>query len=282
MPSKDGLRIYIHSDQEGVVGVVFYEDSFEQTIRNYYHLQKMRRLMTMEVNAAVAGALDAGATEIYINDSHAVGYNVDYERMVAPAKLMQGRGSRRPGYLPCLDESFDAVVTTGIFATTGSPEANNAHSYMKVTARNGTYEFATYGIIASIAGHHGVPCVFASGDHVACAQIVKLVPNIELAVVKQGLGMYNARSKDPQTARDMIRRGVTQGIKRRHEIKPFRIEGPNIHVVATDNWGNPVPGKELTGDDWYEMVHAPGDVFWGDFSNTEVDDFAFPLNPQHY
>lgn len=270
-----GLKVYIHSDMEGVAGVTFMEDSKGKSIANF-HREKMRRLMTEEVKAAVAGCLDAGAKVIYVNDSHDTGVNILYEELDPPVELIQGRGERRPGFMSCLDETFDAVVATGIFAMGGSKEACCCHAAYDVN--DGKYQFSVYGLIASIAGYFNVPLIFASGDHVACKQMKKLVPNIEVAVVKQGLGFYNARSLAPRAARDLIRQGVARALSRRHEIKPFKMEGP-YKVVGGDSLQTLNYDKIVKGDDWYEIVHRPSNgVFWGDFYNEVIDAYCYPEN----
>ena len=57
-----GLKIYISADMEGVVGVV----SNEQLGPQGFEYGRFREFMTQEVNAAIAGAVAAGATEIVV------------------------------------------------------------------------------------------------------------------------------------------------------------------------------------------------------------------------
>jgi len=63
--SAQKLKVYISVDMEGITGVV----SADQTgVGPDYGMA--RKWMTDDVNAAILGALDAGATEIVVNDSH--------------------------------------------------------------------------------------------------------------------------------------------------------------------------------------------------------------------
>ena len=58
------LKIYISADMEGVVGVV----TGEQLGPQGFEYARFREFMTQEVNAAIEGAVEAGATEIVVSD----------------------------------------------------------------------------------------------------------------------------------------------------------------------------------------------------------------------
>src|ERR1051326_6260767 len=60
---------------EGITGV----DTLTQTRPDGREYEKFRRIMTEEVNAAIAGAHDAGATEVLVSDSHGDAQNIDIE-----------------------------------------------------------------------------------------------------------------------------------------------------------------------------------------------------------
>ena len=60
------MRILISADIEGISGVM----SPEQTSPGSGEYERARLLMTREVNAAVEGALEGGATEIWVADGH--------------------------------------------------------------------------------------------------------------------------------------------------------------------------------------------------------------------
>src|SRR5262245_46999513 len=59
------LKVYISADMEGIGGVSTWKVQAGSKGREY---EKFRELMTAEVNAAIAGAFDAGATEILVSD----------------------------------------------------------------------------------------------------------------------------------------------------------------------------------------------------------------------
>ncbi|HYO57158.1 MAG TPA: M55 family metallopeptidase [Archangium sp.] len=60
------MQVYISVDMEGVAGVVH----VDQTRRTGHDYAQARKWMTAEANAAIAGAFEAGATAVPVNDSH--------------------------------------------------------------------------------------------------------------------------------------------------------------------------------------------------------------------
>ena len=81
------MKIYISADIEGVAGVV----SQQQVTQGNPEYERARRLMTAEVNAAIEGALEAGATEILVNDSHGPMVNLLPDELHPAAELILGR-----------------------------------------------------------------------------------------------------------------------------------------------------------------------------------------------
>ena len=74
---NDGLKIFISSDMEGVVGAV----TAEQLRPGGFEYERFRGFMTAEVNAAIEAARAAGATEIVVADSHGNAQNLLIERL---------------------------------------------------------------------------------------------------------------------------------------------------------------------------------------------------------
>src|SRR2546427_4215662 len=64
------MRVYISVDMEGIAGVVHESQTDPTTPAFAAEYGRFRRLMTAEANAAVEGALAAGATRVLVNDSH--------------------------------------------------------------------------------------------------------------------------------------------------------------------------------------------------------------------
>ena len=63
---KDNLKVFISVDMEGIAGVV----SGKECGSSGHDYDYFRKLTTLETNAAIEGALEAGATEIVVRDGH--------------------------------------------------------------------------------------------------------------------------------------------------------------------------------------------------------------------
>jgi D-amino peptidase len=79
------MKIYISSDMEGTAGVVIWEQVLASG-----DFERFRRLMTQEINAAVEGALAAGADSVVVNDSHGPMTNIVIEDLHPEAELISG------------------------------------------------------------------------------------------------------------------------------------------------------------------------------------------------
>ncbi|MEO8025440.1 MAG: M55 family metallopeptidase [Bryobacteraceae bacterium] len=224
-PAAEKLKVYISADMEGIGGV---SSSRTQGATEGREYASARRLMTEEVNAAIQGAFDAGATDVVVSDSHGDGQNIDIELLDKRAKLI--RAFPRPlGMMGGIDKSFDAVGFVGFHAAEGQADATLAHtvSGSKIfdLKLNGV-SMPEAGLNAAIAAEFGVPVVFLSGDQTICAEARRLLGPIETAAVKQATSIYSAMMIHPSAARQMIREGMKRGIERRKEFKPYLMSRP--------------------------------------------------------
>lgn len=219
------LKVYISADMEGIGGVSTWQVQAGSQGREY---EKFRRLMTQEVNAAIAGAFEAGATEVLVSDSHADGQNIDMELLDKRARLI--RAWPRPlVMMQGIDASFDAAAFVGYHASEGQPSAILAHTMssrrIAEIKLNGT-AVPEAAFNAAIAGEFGVPVVFLSGDQTIGEEARRLLGPIETAAVKQATGFFSATMMHPEEAQRLIRAGVKRGIERRGEITPYKPAHP--------------------------------------------------------
>ncbi len=222
------MKIYMMTDLEGVSGVVEFEDRNSDSGDNLRKRACMRRLLTGEVNAAIAGLFEGGATEVVVNDGHGSGYAIDFEEVDERVTVIHG--TRRPFWLPELDDSFAAVVAVGAHARAGTPCGVLYHTQSKDVKRttvNGL-EVGELGQIALIAGHYGVPMVLVTGDEAACAEAAALIPGIATVAVKKGLSRYSAVALPPARARALIRQGARASLAKARSIAPLRLRPPYV------------------------------------------------------
>ncbi len=214
------MKIYISADIEGVAGVV----SQQQVTQGNPEYERARRLMTAEVNAAIEGALEAGATEILVNDSHGPMVNLLPDELHPTAELILGR-PKPIGMFAGLEPDAAGVMCVG-FHTSARQYGILAHttnSFAFGRVRVNGLELGEAGNYGAYAGEIGVPVILLSGDDRFAAEMEPLFPASERVVVKQALSQRAARSVAPSVARDRIRAAATRAVRRSGTIPPFRV-----------------------------------------------------------
>jgi D-amino peptidase len=196
------VKVFLSTDMEGTAGVV----DWEQCVGDGPQAQAGRRLLLAEVNAAIEGAIEGGATQIVVNDSHSTMRNLPPDELAGQASYISG--SHKPMYMmQGLDDSFGACLFISYHGSVGAP-AGLSHTYSPravTEARLDGRVTGEAGINALVAAHFGVPVVLVTGDNVACAETAELIPGIRAAVVKQHVSRAAADSMHPVRARQLIR-----------------------------------------------------------------------------
>src|SRR5512135_100601 len=82
----DPMKILISADMEGITGVT----TWDQVTPGHAEYSRFRQLMTADVNAAVRGALAAGAEHVTVTDGHWNGSNILVEQLDPRARLNSG------------------------------------------------------------------------------------------------------------------------------------------------------------------------------------------------
>ncbi|NLZ62495.1 MAG: M55 family metallopeptidase [Lentisphaerae bacterium] len=273
------LKVYIQTDLEGVAGFCFFENRKNPNFENVQHRQRMYRLLTNEVNAAVKAAFDSGADEVIVNDNHGSGYNIIFEDLDPRCRIIHGRNGSGPCWLNLLDSSFAALVLVGAHAMGATPCAITPHSLWKVN--DGDIYMSEASMAAAVAADCGVPTVFISGDDKVTSEVSAKIAGIEVVEVKQSLSPYMACSLIPARACELIYQGVCRGIQRRAQIAPYKIPGP-VTLTLLDSEDHCLPFTELcppqTCDSITEAFYKCEDAMPWDCRNTTLPDgYVFPL-----
>jgi D-amino peptidase len=211
------MKIFLSSDMEGTAGVV----DWEQCVGDGPEAAAGRRLLLAEVNAAIEGAVEGGATEIVVNDSHSKMRNLPADELAGAASYISG--SHKPMYMmQGMDDSFDAVLFVSYHGSIGAP-AGLSHTYnpraVTEARLNGTVT-GEAGINALVAAHYGVPVVLVTGDRVACEETAALVPGVHSAVVKEHVSRLAAHSLHPVAARSLIREQAAAAVAGAKDASP--------------------------------------------------------------
>jgi D-amino peptidase len=222
-------RVFISADIEGVAGVA----TTLQTLDSAAQYQDGRQLMTDEVNAAIAGAFDAGATDVVVCDSHAGMQNLIPSRLDERAVLIRG-AMRDSLQMEGLDASFHAVFITGTHARAGTADAVLDHTWNSGTIYNLRINGRTMneaGLNALVAGRFGVPVVLVTGDEATVDQSREFLPDAVMVPVKQSRGRGVAASLHPAEACRRIREAAAQAVRRRDQMRPVDVPNPMVMEI---------------------------------------------------
>lgn len=262
------------TDLEGVAGVINFDDHGTPKSRYY---EVARELTTREANAAIEGLLEAGAGEILVGeilvaDGH--GYGAINSMLLHPlARLLAGRPLEYP--FGC-DESFDAAVIIGQHAKSNTDGGHLCHtgSFEVDDLTINGISLGEMGCNMLFTAYFGVPTVMVSGDKAACQEALTLVPNIEVAPVKEGIkhgsaaGLTGEQNKmfngaaihlQPQEARNLIKMKARKGLERLGEIKPFWLDPPYelVSKLRPEEPGKHAKIARVKSDDLLELLRSP-------------------------
>ena len=238
------MKVYIMTDMEGVCGVLDH-DNWVRVDSRYY--EEGKKLLTLEVNAAIEGFFSEGATEILVADGHGCG---GVNHLLLDRRVLYQRGF--PGPYPFgLDKTFSVMAWIGQHAKAGTPYAHIAHTgwFDVLDCTINGLSVGEFGELALLGAYFGVTPVFGSGDEAFAKEASDLVQGIETVAVKQGLfpgsgddfdceGYRNrniaAVHKHPEQARELIYAGAARALQKFREAKdqfqvprilpPYRME----------------------------------------------------------
>jgi D-amino peptidase len=263
------MRVYLSVDMEGIAGVVHEDQTDPTEPRHAGEYNRFRRLMTNEANAAIAGALEAGAAKVLVNDSHWLMRNLLAEELDPAAELLSG-GPKWLSMVEGIDGGFEAAMFIGYHARAGTRHAMIDHTYTSrvYEARINGQPVGELALNAAMAGVHGVPVVLVSGDQAVAAEAKALLgAGVETVIVKEAVGRFAARSLAPSVACERIRAGAAAALKRSQA--PFTFQAPirlEVDFIVTQmaDLAELVPGSSRTGgrtvgysgDDYREVFSA--------------------------
>lgn len=225
--------VFLITDAEGVAGVCRQAQA-EPTN------SEMQRLLTGEINAAVRGFLSGGADEVWVWDGHDGSQTLSALTIEPRAKLVMG--ALGPKML--LDRGFAAVGFLGQHARANRERAVMAHSYSSLGAQKMTMNGNEVGEIetrTALAGWFNTPVIFLSGDRAAAEDLLAIVPQAEVAVVKEGLGYYSCITMSGSAAAQLIEQKAEAAFRKLSSIKPYRVAGPVRIEVESSTRSTPSP-----------------------------------------
>ena len=214
------MRIFIETELEGATGVF----SMEMCDRGDPLFEQAYAELAADINAAVAGAFEAGADEVYVTDGHG-DRGLDWS-LVDPRAF-------HADYPTTF--AFDAMVLIGNHAQAGAQNAFLDHTQSSATWFRYTVNGRPTGEIgqsAMDAAHHNAPVIFLSGDEAAVREAHDFLGEIETVAVKRGIGRNRCVLYDGDDCRRKIKEGVKRAVGAfLADPKQFRIYAPALPAV---------------------------------------------------
>lgn len=218
------MKIYIMVDLEGITGVVSSERQARPGSDGY---EEVRRLLMSDLNAAIEGALEGGATGIVVYDMHYYGLNVILNELHPRVKIIMGNPHVVPPELG-LNGSYQGMMMVGYHAMAETKGALLPHTYaldMKSLYLNGVL-MGEIGLEAAIAGTFGVPLIMVSADSKGIEEAEKLLKRVEKAVVKYAISNEGAVCLPASTTKEIIRKRAKIAVEKIDRFTPYKVLSP--------------------------------------------------------
>jgi D-amino peptidase len=234
------MTVYMHWDMEGVSGlftrehVWFWEEGVRPAIA-----EEGRRLLMADVNSATAAALQAGADQVIVCDTHHGGGNLILPELLADPRVTYHGRSRaiRDGksrWMPDLDESVDGLMLLGHHARAGTEGAFLPHTWSLEWADfaiNGQ-SVGEIGIEACFAGYWEVPLILVQGEEAGCREAETQFPGVVTAAVKRAASHDLCSGLDAESARRLTGEKVAEAIEKARTDRPAPYK-PSLPMQVT-------------------------------------------------
>lgn len=234
------MKIFMHWDMEGACGLFkkeqawYWEESVPEAVG-----QEGRDLLMADVNSATRAALEAGADEIVVSDTHHGGGNLDIPRMLSDPRVtynIRSRGYQGAEYrwMPGLDGTVDAFLVPAHHAMAGTEGAFLPHTettlYREVQI-NGQ-SVGEIGLEACFAAHWDIPVIMMHGDEAACDEARMLYPWIVAVPVKKAVDRDHCTGPELDVAHRLVADGIARALDnlRSGTCQPF---APTLPMTIT-------------------------------------------------
>ncbi len=211
------MKIFLMTDMEGVAGAAIFS---AYGLPPNPQIAGVLRMMMKEINAAIAGCFDGGATEVIVHEAH----GFDMEAIDSRARIVRGGN-----LLNTLNASFDAMMFVGQHAMSLTADGVLAHTGSSRSIVEVYINGAPAGelaIFGGVAGVHGVPVAFVSGDRAACREANALFGEVETVEVMEGLGNHSAICLSNERACELINAGAARSLRRLATFRSLQYPAP--------------------------------------------------------
>lgn len=228
------MKILVAVDMEGITGVACPEQTLNGPLKTPHHPTAAMPAQAMDlavgdVNAVIAGLVDAGADDITVFDAHCSSFNLPLAHLHPAAKYRFG-GAANHCRFPELTRGTAGVLLVGYHAMAGTLHAVLEHTMSSASwhcYRVNGRAVGELGIDGAIAGAFGVPVLMVSGDDKCCREARDFFgPEVVTVAVKEGLARHAAICLPPEKTQEMLRTGARQAVGKIGRIPPLDLGSP--------------------------------------------------------
>lgn len=215
------MRLFISVDMEGISGI----EKVEEIFRGMPAYDIGRQVMAGDVNAAVQGAIDGGAEDIVVADSHGYMCNIRPSDLHHKAKLKSGM-KRVLCQFKGFSHRFDAAFFIGYHSKAGTEDGILSHTWIPAfkDVRVNGLSVGEYGLNGYLVGSFGIPVILLSGDDKTVEQARPVLGDIEYVAVKKSLGYFEGEhlpfKESHARIREAAQRAVSKFSVKRAETRP--------------------------------------------------------------
>lgn len=227
------MKILIAADMEGISGVT----NWDQVTPGHLEYTRFRKIMTDDINAAIGGVFEGGASEVVVTDGHGSGNNILIENLDPRASLNAGNASPFAMVQGIDSGDVDGVIFVGYHARSGSANGILAHTWSSKRVSRvwlNQIEMGEYGLNGALCGYYGTPVLMITGDQTTCEQATNLLGDLEAVSIKQATSYFSAECLPPKIAQKRIYNGAQRAVRRLQEgaaPPPFVVSQPIKSVI---------------------------------------------------
>ena len=265
------MNVFVSVDIEGISGVVH----GDMMMPGQPEYDRGRKLMVGDANAAIEGAVQAGADRIVVADGHGPMRNIKIEDLHPAAHLVSGTADARDYcQLEAADSRpFDAALFVGYHAMAQTAKAIHPHTIAGAVVYelrvNGKPHGET-GLNACVLGSLGTPVVLVTGDETTCSEARSFHGvGMENLAVKTGSGRKYALFRTPSATGPEIAAAAKRALEKRGSGNPYVLPEPvslevDFLTMAQCNRAGRTAGVEQTGP---MTISVQGNGPWDQYRN---------------
>jgi len=259
------MKVFISVDMEGTSGL----ERLEEIFRGLPGFDRFRQFMAGDANAVIQGAIDGGADEIVVSDSHGYMCNINPDDLVPGIRLKRGQLRRRWCQMKGFENDYDAVLLVGYHAKAGNQDAILSHTWITsfLDVRVNGQSVPEPSLNTWLAGAFGVPVVMLSGDDHVIREASPVMGDILYAQVKTSTGYFSGDHLPLDESRRLLRETAREAVAGARGFKPVVAELPV--TIELDLSPDALKATPLGArpDDNQRFV----DRVWGDEPLSDVD-----------